>query len=78
MHWMRTKSIHASEFFHGMLEIVDKDTPVTVFVGEDSQRELGLRVARFLPKVCENFTVIDTRDRALPASMKNTAETSAI
>ena len=66
MHWMRTKSIHASEFFHGMLEIVDKDTPVTVFVGEDSQRELGLRVARFLPKVCENFTVIDTRDYALP------------
>lgn len=41
MHWIRTKSIHAAEFFHGMLEIVDRDTPVTVFVGEDSQRELA-------------------------------------
>ena len=40
-HWIRTKSIHAAEFFHGMLEIVDRDTPVTVFVGEDAQRPLG-------------------------------------
>ena len=34
MHWMRTKSIHAAEFFHGMLEIIDEDTPVTVLMGE--------------------------------------------
>lgn len=65
MHWMRTKSIHSAEFFHGMLEIVDRDTPVTVFIGEDSQRELGLRVARFLPKVCDNYTIIDTADYPL-------------
>lgn len=65
MHWIRTKSIHAAEFFHGMLEIVDRDTPVTVFVGEDSQRELALRVAHFLPKVCGNFCVIDTADYPL-------------
>ncbi len=66
MHWIRTKSIHSAEFFHGMLEIVDEDTPVTVFVGEDSQRSLSERVARFLPKVCQNYTVIDTKDYALP------------
>ncbi|MBQ6373347.1 MAG: SIS domain-containing protein [Clostridia bacterium] len=66
MHWMRTKSIHAAEFFHGMLEIVDEDTPVTVFVGEDSQRTLSERVVRFLKKVNRNFTVIDSRDYALP------------
>ena len=66
MHWLRTKSIHAAEFFHGMLEIVEKDTPVTVFVGEDSQRPLAERVVRFLPKVCENYTVIDSKDYALP------------
>ena len=30
--------------FHGMLEIVDRDTPVTVFVGEDAQRSLSERV----------------------------------
>ena len=66
MHWRRTKSIHAAEFFHGMLEIVEEDTPVTVFIGEDAQRPLGERVARFLPKVCHNYTVIDTKDYALP------------
>ncbi|MCR5089682.1 MAG: SIS domain-containing protein [Oscillospiraceae bacterium] len=66
MHWIRTRSIHAAEFFHGMLEIVDEDTPVTVFVGEDSQRSLGERVARFLPKICHNCSIIDTKDYALP------------
>ena len=66
MHWHRTKSIHSAEFFHGMLEIVDRDTAVTVFVGEDKQRPLGERVARFLPRICDNYTIIDTRDYALP------------
>lgn len=61
-HWLRTKSIHSAEFFHGMLEVIDKDTPVTVFVGEDSQRRLSERVATFLPKVCANYTIIDTKD----------------
>ncbi|MBP0968799.1 MAG: SIS domain-containing protein [Oscillospiraceae bacterium] len=66
MHWMRTKSIHSAEFFHGMLEIVDEDTPVTVFIGEDSQRALGERVARFLEAHSKNYTVIDTKDYTLP------------
>ncbi len=66
MHWIRTKSIHSAEFFHGMLEIVDRNTPVTVFVGEDAQRVLGERVARFLPRICDNCTVIDTHDYILP------------
>lgn len=61
-HWIRTKSIHSAEFFHGMLEIIEKNTPVTVFIGEDSQRKLSERVAAFLPKVCANYTIIDTKD----------------
>lgn len=69
-HWIRTKSIHAAEFFHGMLEIVERDTAVTVFVGEDSQRELGERVAKFLPRICGNYTIIDTADYALTGISK--------
>lgn len=65
-HWIRTKSIHSAEFFHGMLEIVDRDTAVTVFVGEDKQRPLSQRVVDFLPRICGNFTVIDSKDYALP------------
>jgi fructoselysine-6-phosphate deglycase len=65
MHWMRTKSIHSAEFFHGMLEIVDRDTAVTVFVGEDSQRSLSERVAKFLPRITGRYTVIDTKEYPL-------------
>lgn len=65
-HWIRTKSIHSSEFFHGMFEIVDRDTAVTVFIGEDSQRPLSERVAKFLPRICGNYTIIDSKDYDLP------------
>jgi fructoselysine-6-phosphate deglycase len=64
-HWIRTKSIHAGEFFHGTLEIIDKDTPVTVYIGEDKERPLAERVAQFLPRVCANYTIIDTKDYPL-------------
>ncbi len=65
-HWHRTKTIHASEFFHGMFEIVGEDTPVTVYMGEDSQRCLTERVVNFLEKVCKNYTVIDAKDYNIP------------
>lgn len=64
-HWIRAKSIHSAEFFHGMFEIIDRDTAVTVFVGEDSQRKLSERVATFLPQICANYNIIDTKDYEL-------------
>jgi len=64
-HWLRSKSIHAGEFFHGTLEIIDRDTPVTLFMGEDARRPLAERVARFLPRICGNYTIIDTKDYPL-------------
>lgn len=60
--WIKTKSITAPEFFHGMFEIVTKETPVTIFVGEDSQRSLSERVVNFIPRICANYTVIDSKD----------------
>lgn len=63
--WIRTKSITCAEFFHGMLEVVEAETPVTLFMGEDSQRPLAERVAGFLPKVCKNYVVIDSKDYEL-------------
>jgi len=62
-HWMRTKSIHAAEFFHGMLEVIDRDTNVTVFLGEDSQRPLSERVAKFLPRICSRYTLDDIQGK---------------
>ena len=66
MHWMRTRSIHASEFFHGMLEVIDDDTPVVVLQGEDSQRPLTERVIRFLEKINHNHTIIDSANYEMP------------
>ena len=63
--WLRTKSISCPEFFHGMFEIVDADTPITLFMGEDEQRPLAERVKNFLPKVCRNYVIIDTKDYPL-------------
>ena len=60
--WIRTKSITCPEFFHGMQEILVSDTPVTLFMGEDEQRPLAERVAKFLPRVCANYTIIDTKE----------------
>ncbi|KAF5438711.1 MULTISPECIES: SIS domain-containing protein [Pediococcus] len=65
-HWIRTRAVEAAEFFHGMFEVIDRDTPVTVYVGEDSQRKLSERVANFLPQICGKYTIIDTKDYDLP------------
>ncbi|WP_334072608.1 SIS domain-containing protein [Paenibacillus sp. A14] len=64
-HWLRSKSIHSSEFFHGTLEVIDRDTAVTLFIGEDEQRPLSERVAEFLPRVCSRYTIIDTKNYEL-------------
>ena len=68
--WIRTKSISCQEFFHGMQEIIVADTPVTLFIGEDEQRPLAERVARFLPRVCANYTIIDTAELELEGIRK--------
>lgn len=63
--WLRSKSIHAAEFLHGTLEIVDETTPVTLFLGEDEQRPLAERVKNLLPRICANYTFIDSKDYAV-------------
>lgn len=63
--WLRSKSIHAAEFLHGTLEIVDETTPVTLFLGEDEQRPLAERVKNLLPRICGNYTFIDSKDYAV-------------
>lgn len=60
--WLPSKSIHAAEFLHGTLEVIEETTPVTLFLGEDEQRVLAERVANLLPKICANYTLIDTKD----------------
>jgi fructoselysine-6-phosphate deglycase len=65
MQWIKTKSIHAAEFFHGTLELVEEDTSVILLKGEDDTRPLMERVERFAEKYTKKLTVIDTQDYEL-------------
>ncbi|NRD77173.1 SIS domain-containing protein [Bacillus sp. BRMEA1] len=65
MQWIKTKSIHAAEFFHGTLELVEEDTSVILLKGEDETRPLMERVERFAEKYTKKLTVIDTKEYEL-------------
>jgi fructoselysine-6-phosphate deglycase len=66
MQWIRTRPVHASDFFHGTLELVEKGVSVILFKGEDASRPLAERVERFVPTVGGSLTVLDTADYATP------------
>jgi fructoselysine-6-phosphate deglycase len=66
MKWIRTRPIHAADFFHGTLELVEPGVSVIVFHGEDAARPLTERVEAFVPKVSERLTVIDAAEFELP------------
>ncbi|WDF34077.1 SIS domain-containing protein [Arthrobacter agilis] len=65
MQWLRTTRVHGAEFFHGSLELIEPDTSVLLFVGEDETRPLMERVVRFSEKYSQATTVLDTADYAL-------------
>jgi len=62
MQWVRTKAVTSADFFHGTLELVEKDVPVFLFKGVDEYRELDNRVEKFCEKFTDKLTVIDIAD----------------
>ena len=64
--WVRTKSVTSADFFHGTLELVEKDVPVTLVMGEGVTRPQDERVKRFTAPLTDKFTCFDTADYALP------------
>ncbi len=66
MQWIRTRPVHASDFFHGTLELVEKDVSVILFKGEDALRPLADRIENFAPSYTDRLTVLDTADFELP------------
>jgi fructoselysine-6-phosphate deglycase len=65
MQWIRTKAIHAAEFFHGTLEIVDEETSMILLKCEDETRPLMDRVERFAEQYTKKLSIYDTKDYAL-------------
>ena len=74
MQWIRTRPVHASDFFHGPLELIENGVSLILFKGEDGYGELAVRVASFAPKYTDKFTVLDTADfvpRDTPARLRS-------
>lgn len=65
MQWLHTTRVHGAEFFHGSLELVEKDTSLMLFVGEDESRPLMDRVRRFAETYSDEVTVLDSADYPL-------------
>src|SRR3954463_15829781 len=65
MQWIKTRPVHASDFFHGTLELVEEDTSILLFKGEDKTRPLVERVERFAEHYSKEVTVFDTMDYQL-------------
>jgi fructoselysine-6-phosphate deglycase len=65
MQWLHTTRVHAAEFFHGSLELIEPDTSLILLFGEDASRPLMDRVQRFADRYTSEVTVFDTRDYPL-------------
>lgn len=65
MQWIRTRPVHASDFFHGTLELVEDGVSVISFKGEDETRSLSERVEAFAPRFTNKVHVLDTKDLPL-------------
>jgi fructoselysine-6-phosphate deglycase len=66
MQWIRTRPVHAADFFHGTLELVEKGVSVVILKGEDDYRPLTDRVERFAQQYTDKVTVIDAAAFAAP------------
>ena len=66
MQWIRTRPVHAADFFHGTLELVEKGVSVIVFKGEDDCRPLADRVEAFARQYTDKVTVLDTASFQMP------------
>ena len=66
MQWIRTRPVHAADFFHGTLELVEPGVSVFVLKGEDPYRPLSERVERFAARYTDRVRVLDSADVALP------------
>ena len=61
MQWMRTRPISAANFFHGTLEVIERDIPVILIKGEDATRPQMDRVEKFLNTISAKVIVFDSK-----------------
>jgi fructoselysine-6-phosphate deglycase len=65
MQWIRTRPVHASDFFHGTLELVEPGVSIILFKGEDVYRPLTERVEHFAASRTDRMLTLDTKEFVL-------------
>jgi len=66
MQWILTRPVHASDFFHGTLELLEKGVSVVLFKGEDASRPLVDRAEKFARNYTDKLLILDTAEFELP------------
>ena len=66
MQWIRTRPVHAANFFHGSLELLEPGVSLFVLHGEDATRPLTERVEAFAREHTDRLRVIDAAEFTMP------------
>ena len=66
MQWILTRPVHASDFFHGTLELLEKGVSVVLFKGEDASRPMVDRAEKFARNYTDKLLILDTAEFELP------------
>jgi len=66
MQWKHAAAFNSGEFFQGAFEVVDDDTAVLLWLGDDASRPMAERARRFLDAHCKKARYVDVADLALP------------
>ncbi len=74
MQWIRTRPVHASDFFHGTLELLEPGVSLVILHGEGPSRALTQRVEEFAPQHTDKVEVVDVADCPLPGVSPATRE----
>jgi len=72
MQWIKTRPVHASDFFHGTLELVEKDVSIFLLKGEDAGRVLSERVENFAKNYTKKLRILDAANAKLPGISQST------
>jgi fructoselysine 6-phosphate deglycase len=66
MQWIHSAAFNAGEFFHGAFEVVTEQTPVILYLGEDTSRPVAERARAFIQKYTRQAWLVDLQDLTLP------------
>ena len=66
MQWKHAAAFNTGEFFQGAFEMVDDDTAVLLWLGDDATRPMAERGKAFLDQYCKKAKYVDVAHLTLP------------